>query len=857
MAAMNKIVFATPFGTRTASGNTGIKRSRPLVYLLALGLSALLGACGGSGGGSATETPIQAVVLKGVIEDGKIAGATVFLDLNGNKIRDEGEPESSESDGDGNFSLSVPKNLNLTEAELARAMLVANVPPTARDRDDNGKTLAEAGKAGFTYLAPAAAALSTSGPGTLQALRNEIPVNPVTSLVANEVLNGGHASLEAAAQAVTSTHTPLQGKDPFARFTDGRDPTVAAYAKALTVRLAEIRQQIVDEAKKEATAIAEEEARLESLAPSQTAGSSPETARQAVARAEAAITTGTAARDAALAAIAQVASERQQLANAVNAVLPPELAAAKALPPAELEQKLRETLDANRKTEAAAPSVPPPPQRMPEAVARAAAAATATRVRYIIVFRNHIDPAANNGEREQILKSPVGLAAGARLEFAYQAALRGFAVSLPAAAADAFLEAMANNPNVDRVEADSIVSRHVYTQLAAPWGLDRSDQRTLPLDTSFKWTASGTGVTAFVVDTGILATHNYFSGRVLNGYTAINDGRGTEDCNGHGTHVAGTLGGSETGIAKSVTLVPVRVLDCTGSGALSGVIAGLDWVVANARPRSVINLSLGGAASTTLDQAVANAVARGITVVVAAGNSSANACGYSPARVTEAITVGATTSSDQRASFSNYGACLDLFAPGEGIRSAWYTGPTATATLSGTSMASPHVAGVVAQLLESASDTSPAAITRALIAATTSGAVTNAGTDSPNRLLFSDSTSSSTDPGTPTPTTAVAIASLSASAIKQRNGWVAQVAVKIRRADGTPAVAAKVTGDFTVGGKALSCTTDASGGCVLASGVIPGKVVSVDWLVTSLSGSGYTYDPAANSVSSVTISRPR
>jgi subtilisin family serine protease len=275
---------------------------------------------------------------------------------------------------------------------------------------------------------------------------------------------------------------------------------------------------------------------------------------------------------------------------------------------------------------------------------------------------------------------------GGQVHYRYRTALKGFAASLPAPA----LEGIRRNPNVAYVEADGIMSI-VATQSPATWGLDRIDQRNRPLSNSYTYNATGSGVRSYIIDTGIRPTHNEFGGRASGGFTAISDGRGTTDCNGHGTHVAGTVGGSTYGVAKSVLLVPVRVLNCQGSGTTSGVIA-LDWVTANHVKPAVANMSLGGGASTSLDNAVANSISAGVTYAVAAGNSNANACNYSPARVGAAITVGATTSSDARASYSNFGSCLDLFAPGSSITSAWSTSNTATNTISGTSMASQHVA---------------------------------------------------------------------------------------------------------------------------------------------------------------------
>ncbi len=294
------------------------------------------------------------------------------------------------------------------------------------------------------------------------------------------------------------------------------------------------------------------------------------------------------------------------------------------------------------------------------------------------------------------------------------------------------------DPNVNSIEPDRVVGI-TATQANATWGLDRIDQASLPLNTQYVYNATGTGVTAYIIDTGILRTHVEFGSRVGVGYSAVKDRYKTSDCNGHGTHVAGTVGGTTYGVAKGVTLIPVRVLNCRGSGTTSGVIAGINWVIENhaANVPAVANMSLGGGASSSLDAAVANAVADGVTFVVAAGNSNADACAYSPARAPSAITVGATTSTDARASYSNYGSCLDIFAPGTAITSAWYTSTTATNTISGTSMAAPHVAGVAALLLETDTAATPATITSRLLAQATPGKVTNPGVGSPNLLLKS------------------------------------------------------------------------------------------------------------------------
>ena len=313
------------------------------------------------------------------------------------------------------------------------------------------------------------------------------------------------------------------------------------------------------------------------------------------------------------------------------------------------------------------------------------------------------------------------------------------------------MQALANNPNVLVVEDDLEVTSSVV-QTPAPWGLDRIDQKLLPLTNSFDdRDQTGANTYSYIVDTGIDATNIDFEGRVTPGYTAVLDGRGSADCNGHGTHVAGTVGGKNYGVAKRTTLIPVRVLDCNGSGSYSTVIAGLDWIAANhkAGNAAVVNMSLGGSASSTLDGAVRNLIAKGIHVVVAAGNSNADACNYSPARVLDAVTVGAITSSDSRASYSNTGSCLDLFAPGSAITSTWL-GASGTQTISGTSMASPHVAGVIARFISINPTLSPVQVAQSLKSSATSNLVQSAGTGSPNLLLFSEITIDTSTPVTDT-----------------------------------------------------------------------------------------------------------
>jgi subtilisin family serine protease len=318
----------------------------------------------------------------------------------------------------------------------------------------------------------------------------------------------------------------------------------------------------------------------------------------------------------------------------------------------------------------------------------------------------------------------------------YEHALKGYAASLTA---EAYGEVMRDR-RVKYVEPDGVATTQ-GTQLGATWGLDRIDQRALPLSTTFSYTATATAVMAYVIDTGIDYGHAQFGGRATKGYDAF--GGTADDCNGHGTHVAGTIGGAIHGVAEGVQLKAVRVLDCGGSGSWSGVVAGINWVAGHhvAGAPAVANLSLGGGASTTVDDAVRGLIDDGVATAVAAGNGNQggkeqDACKYSPARVVQAMTIGATTKTDVKASYSNYGTCVDWFAPGSGITSAWIgPGTTETNTISGTSMATPHVAGVAAQYLQGNPGATPATVRDALYALTTKGIVTSSKTVT-NHLLF-------------------------------------------------------------------------------------------------------------------------
>ena len=337
----------------------------------------------------------------------------------------------------------------------------------------------------------------------------------------------------------------------------------------------------------------------------------------------------------------------------------------------------------------------------------------------------------------------VARAHGVAPDFVYGTVLNGFAGSI----SDAARAGLLRDARVERIEQDGVATTQT-TQTGATWGLDRTDQRALPLTGTFTYTNTGAGVTAYIIDTGILTSHNEFGGRASSGYDFVDNDANATDCDGHGTHVAGTVGGATYGIAKGVSLVAVRVLNCSGSGTWSGVIAGMDWVTARhsaggpmAGKRAVANMSLGGGANTSVDDATRRMIAAGVATGVAAGNGNRggrqqDACGSSPARVAQAMTIGATNSSDAKTSWSNYGACVDWFAPGASIKSAWYTSSTATSTISGTSMATPHVVGVAALYLQSNPSATAQQVRDALYAATTKGIVTSSSTAN-NHLLFS------------------------------------------------------------------------------------------------------------------------
>lgn len=770
--------------------NISCLRSFSRLALWAFSLLFLYG-CGAGGGGANSGS--ANISLTGVLIDGPIQGARVFLDINGNLIHDEGEPLSELTGDNGAFKLDIS---SLDTLQLASAMLVSDVPADARDADDAGKTLAEAGKQPFTMIAPASAFLDMQS-GRVNISQSAV-VSPLTTLVAGEILSNG-LTLDEARVAVKSAQS-LEG-DPLDNFIASKDATTANIARATAVALGQARLSVANVVNTEGAVSARDQA------------------------------------------VAIVQTVRDNL-PAVLADLGLNDPVSNQPTVAELISNIEGTQGIGRK---AAEQITSRVNGKPS-LSQSGAASPPEFYDYVVVFKDTV----GNSTRAAVLGD---VANRGTVLFTYTRAVNGFAVRIPATASEAFLNAMANNPNVDYVEADAQMSTRQVVQNNPTWGLDRVDQRNLPLNASYSYNGAGAGVRVYVIDTGILASHVDFGGRVLTGYSAISDANGTIDCNGHGTHVAGTIGGAAYGVAKGASLVPVRVLDCAGSGALSGVIAGIDWAIGNAiGQRAVFNMSLGGGASTSLDSAVAKATSSGITVVAAAGNDNANACNYSPAREPSAITVGATTSTDARASYSNFGSCLDLFAPGSAIISTWYTSTTATNTLNGTSMATPHVAGLAALIRGSLLDATPTQVADLIKTSATPGKVSSAGSGSPNLLLY---TLFSTSGGGTSPSTVnVSVASIMGSASLLRNGWQATVTISVKDASGSAVGGASVSGSFSAGGSSVSCITATNGSCSVRTGTLGKNVSQTTYTVSKITGTSISYDASNNAITSLTIRKP-
>lgn len=482
---------------------------------------------------------------------------------------------------------------------------------------------------------------------------------------------------------------------------------------------------------------------------------------------------------------------------------------------------------------------------------------------YIIRFKSHFADHEREGPA-------IALQAGGQVMRQFRNAFKGAVIRIPEHTSVSFENALRRHPEIEYVEQDATV--HAYAdsiQSASPsWGLDRIDQRdSLPASVnnySYSYRHTANNVNVFVIDSGIRASHVEFlnpagsASRVTPGVSFVPDNQGSNDCHGHGTHVAGTVGGRTAGVAKDVTLIPVRVLDCDGAGSWSRVIAGLDWVAQwkelNPNQAAVANLSLGGSKSAAVNAAVANLVGKGVTAIVAAGNDKSNACNFSPASAPSAITVGATDRTDTRATWSNYGSCLALFAPGTTITSAWNTDDRASHTVSGTSMAAPHVAGVAALALAVRNDASPAAVLKFIADNAMAGVVRNPGTGSPTGLAYSLAM------GGPPVEPGAHVSQLRTSVRKTgTTSWTATVSVTVADNANQAITGALVTGSFANDGVNRTCTTDSQGSCPLVSASLNYRNTrTVSFTLGNVRGF-LKYNPAQNTASAnstVTIWRP-
>jgi len=448
------------------------------------------------------------------------------------------------------------------------------------------------------------------------------------------------------------------------------------------------------------------------------------------------------------------------------------------------------------------------------------------------------------------------LAPGAAVRQTFAHAIEGFVVSVPWSQAQAVADELARNPAVDAVEIDRPLKLDQATTPARlldarAWGVDRIDQRARAFDGAFRSAPNGAGVTVHVVDSGV-SPHGQFGTRLRSGFSAINDGNGTRDCNGHGTHVAGTAAGAALGVAPGASVVPVRVMDCKGSGSSSAVIAGLDWVAANGSRPGVVNLSIGGSAFSSIDAAAQRLVAAGFTVVAAAGNSNVDACTQSPARAAGLVTVAASDNADAKAAYSNWGSCVALFAPGSNIASAGIASTSAVVVMSGTSMASPHVAGAAALLLQAQPAATAAQVRQLLVQGATPNTVLGVTTATTRGLLYAGDTAAAA----PTPTVAVRVATITmATQVPSIGAWTATATVKVLNAQGLAVAGARVAARFSNMTADLSCTTATSGSCTLTSAAAPwGVTTKIGFAVTAITGTQMADSVAGTR--SVQVSQP-
>lgn len=459
-----------------------------------------------------------------------------------------------------------------------------------------------------------------------------------------------------------------------------------------------------------------------------------------------------------------------------------------------------------------------------------------------------------------LARSVLQAAPGAVMQQQFSHAVEAFVMAVPWAQAEAVAADLAANPAVDAVEPDRRVSvgqavPGVRLLDARAWGVDRIDQRSPVLDGSFRQARTGSGVSVYVLDTGV-SPHSEFGSRLAAGFSAINDGGGARDCHGHGTHVAGTAAGATLGVAPGARVVPVRVMDCAGSSSGSSVLAGLDWVAAHGSRPGVLNLSLGGAASSTLDAATQRLVTAGFSVVAAAGNSNLDACTQSPARAAGLIAVAASDKADAKASFSNWGSCVALWAPGTAIASAGHLSDSAVVTMNGTSMAAPHAAGAVALLLQAQPTMAPAQVRQQLLAQASANAVAGAPGSTTRSLLFAGEDGGTTPlptapaaPGlapVPAPAPAVTTVTVRSATLSTRvpaiGTWNAAAEVFVVDEAGHPTAGAQVIGRYSNSSKDVSCTTAASGRCTLASANASWATVPVLGLaITNIKGTKLAY----------------